>query len=133
MPRPGYIPRGVIPSPVAIPRGMIRPGPYIFPRPCMPLPPHPMHQFRPRFPSTYNRPPRPRLTAPTTATVTDITSTSTETTATITESTSTVAHSTSSTAHSEPSTSSNATPTNSVVEEPSVKSENPESSVRDKS
>ncbi|KAF2883609.1 hypothetical protein ILUMI_22576 [Ignelater luminosus] len=107
--RSGYIPRGVIPSPAVIPRGMIRPGPYIFPRPYIPLPPLPVHQFRPRFSTTYNKPPRPRLTAPTTA-------------ATIIESASTVTQPPSSTTHNECSTSSNAaTPTNNPVVESSVR------------
>ncbi|KAK4874724.1 hypothetical protein RN001_014084 [Aquatica leii] len=61
MPRPGFMPRGVMPAP----RCGFRP-PYFMPRPYMPFP-HPHPNYRPRFTIDYNRPVRSKVSSTTTA------------------------------------------------------------------
>ncbi|KAF5308942.1 hypothetical protein FQR65_LT00024 [Abscondita terminalis] len=64
IPRPGFIPRGMVQPP----RGLFRP-PYFNHRPYMPFP-YPDLYYRPRFPIPHHRPLRPKLSPTTTSTST---------------------------------------------------------------
>ncbi|KAB0793331.1 hypothetical protein PPYR_12951 [Photinus pyralis] len=64
--RPRFFPRGMIPPPVALPRGLFRPPPYMV-RPYL----HTLHPgFRPRTPVRPFRPARPQTPTTTTTTTT---------------------------------------------------------------